>query len=1214
MGRLVKEVKYFQAFGVIELPFPPGTYTLSWRLRLDNPSGWESHPVHFILSTDDVKVDERKGFISTSAEVSSRRVDEFELPTIRVKENGWLEYDVGEFVVETGRPRPTLLKFAMRSFEGDCKTGISLDGVVVQRSSTTGLPAISECDGLKLMTSMYEMRRDAFYWQWVDGIIYRPRLTEVGKHLEIFLGINSGHSKVLLGYAERGLDSEAQWNWDEAIRCYREFRKYLGGQLQQGQQQQQGQNDVRAHSYLWLDTWATVPDLLWQQFVAAGDQLKECISGWEELRNRWPRGDVAHWSMRQHQALAMLERNHYEEDCPRRKDVEAVNLFLNAYTPDVTQSDQETLTRMSFILFRHHYWAWRFVKAQQWMNITLDFLKFLPKKMQGLRFEVLWGQKQLLISAGKQSEAKDVVCDVTEGLTEPKKKKSPNDSTVENIVLQDLKRKLELEEGNSTPADKDKLERQLNLEKWKLVGEKNQANLLDRIKGVMSIDRIVERHMVLPYSLEVQRGLSAAQQVLMKDNFVDCILQSLVHYVNKKYDDALKCLRLAWDMLEVNGTTRDGLHLNLLRRTVLIHVALCHNGHFEAKFKSAPTSRGEEGSAYIQLVESHLRNVEKVADQAAIDDISSKLLWVDSETPVYNYDAVDHLECAIRCYRNCLILSSGPGSSAIDRLDDLMRLSNELYQKEEIYFEQMCLGKLSVEAFLQAWDEARFALEKYVELSSRLLHASWDRRHVVRGSNDGEAFKMLHELFTKKTYLAQQHPDVIAGKSDFQAAALNFRKLLCSERPRAQTLLLGDSKLTNVARDHFLKFSLDEEFAVASILHSLLACGPGAVFVSLNAVLCWNIYMTALSVDQDGKTMILDFRMQDEDCLLFRGVLEKTVVLLASKWKSQELEEKSKQLEEHLDQLGAILLSPIWELILKMGPEQKLVFCASSYLTHIPFPILRKNGRYLFQDHTISVTPSLRVLHPCSQRYQVLLKRPLVAGNAAGVVLADPDYDDCPGWDNLDGSRVEADSICSLFPDSRVEKLLKKEASLKNLFDRAQLPSQEHSQGFIHVAAHAEVSKENPKGVLILSPGHDDSNSDGDWDSDDGDHNAAMKISAERISDSNFEWCAALVVLSACNSVHGKFYSEGVHNLPRAFMIAGVPCLVVSQWKVNDAVAPKLMESFYTSLRKGMDVASALRLAMCQMLEEKQPLYAFAPFLVWGLPTVCLPKELQLDS
>jgi CHAT domain-containing protein len=68
----------------------------------------------------------------------------------------------------------------------------------------------------------------------------------------------------------------------------------------------------------------------------------------------------------------------------------------------------------------------------------------------------------------------------------------------------------------------------------------------------------------------------------------------------------------------------------------------------------------------------------------------------------------------------------------------------------------------------------------------------------------------------------------------------------------------------------------------------------------------------------------------------------------------------------------------------------------------------------------------------------------------------------------------------------------------------------------------------------------------------------------------------------------------------------GVPCVVVSQWKVDDSSTCDLMKVFYQELRSGKDVSSFLCATMLQMLKVKCKIYEWAPFVVCGLPTIRL--------
>jgi hypothetical protein len=86
--------------------------------------------------------------------------------------------------------------------------------------------------------------------------------------------------------------------------------------------------------------------------------------------------------------------------------------------------------------------------------------------------------------------------------------------------------------------------------------------------------------------------------------------------------------------------------------------------------------------------------------------------------------------------------------------------------------------------------------------------------------------------------------------------------------------------------------------------------------------------------------------------------------------------------------------------------------------------------------------------------------------------------------------------------------------------------------------------------------------------------------------------------------------------MARSFIIAGVPCVVASLWKIGDEATIKLMEVFYEALRRDASVARALRFAMVRRLREDPQIKVadWAPFNVWGDPSLCIPRELQLQG
>jgi CHAT domain-containing protein len=98
-------------------------------------------------------------------------------------------------------------------------------------------------------------------------------------------------------------------------------------------------------------------------------------------------------------------------------------------------------------------------------------------------------------------------------------------------------------------------------------------------------------------------------------------------------------------------------------------------------------------------------------------------------------------------------------------------------------------------------------------------------------------------------------------------------------------------------------------------------------------------------------------------------------------------------------------------------------------------------------------------------------------------------------------------------------------------------------------------------------------------------------------------WGTQLVVLSACDTGLGAvIFGQGVYGLRRAFLLAGAETLVMSLWKVSDAVTRDFMEGFYRRLRDGSGRSDALRSMQLELLrgnEYSHPFY-WAAFILTG--------------
>jgi len=149
-------------------------------------------------------------------------------------------------------------------------------------------------------------------------------------------------------------------------------------------------------------------------------------------------------------------------------------------------------------------------------------------------------------------------------------------------------------------------------------------------------------------------------------------------------------------------------------------------------------------------------------------------------------------------------------------------------------------------------------------------------------------------------------------------------------------------------------------------------------------------------------------------------------------------------------------------------------------LSDVPFAALRKPNSldgegYLIQNHTISITPSLRMLHLCKMRsIELGLKGKLVAEPGTIVAVGDP-VNSIP----LPGSAEEVKSIENLFGEEYVKKLVRSEATPANVLEWAEYPSKKDvKQVVFHIAAHGD--QEGGKGGIVLSPPAQSQQNDGE--------------------------------------------------------------------------------------------------------------------------------------
>ncbi len=92
-----------------------------------------------------------------------------------------------------------------------------------------------------------------------------------------------------------------------------------------------------------------------------------------------------------------------------------------------------------------------------------------------------------------------------------------------------------------------------------------------------------------------------------------------------------------------------------------------------------------------------------------------------------------------------------------------------------------------------------------------------------------------------------------------------------------------------------------------------------------------------------------------------------------------------------------------------------------------------------------------------------------------------------------------------------------------------------------------------------------------------------------------------LVVLSACETGLGQVQAgEGVYGLQRGFTVAGARAILMSLWKVDDAVTHELMVAFYQKWLGGETKRAALLAAQKQVRKQHPDPYYWGAFILVG--------------
>jgi len=282
---------------------------------------------------------------------------------------------------------------------------------------------------------------------------------------------------------------------------------------------------------------------------------------------------------------------------------------------------------------------------------------------------------------------------------------------------------------------------------------------------------------------------------------------------------------------------------------------------------------------------------------------------------------------------------------------------------------------------------------------------------------------------------------------------------------------------------------------------------------------------------------------------------------------------------EEASALYATLIAPVAPYVRGDGP---LTIVPDGALWSLPFQtLIAPGGTHLAEQRPIVIAPSLAILHTQRPRRDgrattlLAFGNPNIGGTAKETVRAAAV--DIP-LSSLPEAEAEVRMIARLYDGGTVH--------VGNDATESKFKLESSKYRVLHLATHGFVASGAPLYSGLVFSG--DAANDG-------------ILEAREVADMKLD--ADLAVLSACDTGAGEISGgEGVVGLSWAFLAAGCPTTVVSQWKADSAATARLMIELHRQLRRRHTPAEALRRAQLSLIRSEahwHPYY-WAPFIVVG--------------
>jgi len=268
-----------------------------------------------------------------------------------------------------------------------------------------------------------------------------------------------------------------------------------------------------------------------------------------------------------------------------------------------------------------------------------------------------------------------------------------------------------------------------------------------------------------------------------------------------------------------------------------------------------------------------------------------------------------------------------------------------------------------------------------------------------------------------------------------------------------------------------------------------------------------------------------------------------------------DTEETGLAADSYLREIYDMLFAPLAGKI----SGRKLIIIADGRFGQIPFNALKdEDNGYLMERYEICMA-----VNPGDLRHRTESWSDMNEGHHAVFAVSS---------DVLPAVSIEADQIKSIFNKSSL--YIDKAADRSSLLQEADVAT-----GFIHIAAHASRSSENPLFSRILM-------GDGPF--------FPFDLFQTGIK-------ANLVTLSGCQTAAPGLYYGNSFSLAKAFYQAGSRYVLATLWPVADRVSALFMIKFYKSLSEKKDIFNAYSDAISSLAEVTGNPAFWSSFVLLGV-------------